>query len=114
MTTAQPITTIDAKSGIVTLINIYEVEPEKQAELARLLAEGTETGMRHLPGFISVNIHRSFDGNRVANYAQWASKEDFDNMLKNPQAQAQMKQFAAIAKSVAPALYQVTSVHGQA
>jgi len=112
--TAHPTSTIDADSGVVTLINLYEVEPEKQAELARLLAEGTEKGMRHLPGFISVNIHRSFDGKRVANYAQWASKADFDNMLKNPEAQAQMKQFAALAKSVSPALYQVTSVHSHA
>lgn len=106
-------TTIDAGSGGVTLINVYEVVPERQAELARLLAEGTEKGMRHLPGFVSVNIHCSFDGTRVANYAQWASKEDFDRMLKNPESQARMKQFAAVAKSVSPVLYRVNSVHGQ-
>ncbi|MTJ82307.1 MAG: antibiotic biosynthesis monooxygenase [Telmatospirillum sp.] len=102
---------IDVNDNIVTMINIYEVDPDKQEDLMRLLAEGTEKSMRHLPGFISVNIHRSFDGKRVANYAQWASKEAFDNMLRNPEAQAQMKQFGAIAKSVSPALYQVASVH---
>jgi quinol monooxygenase YgiN len=47
----------------------------------------------------------------VANYAQWESKEDFDRMLKSPEAQAQMKQFAALAKSVSPVLYRVSSVH---
>jgi len=107
-------TTIDADSGVLTLINVYEVEPERQAELAERLAEATETVMRRLPGFVSVNIHRSLDGNRVANYAQWASKEDFDRMLKSPEAQAEMKRFAAIAKSVSPALYAVSSVHGRA
>jgi hypothetical protein len=106
-------TTIDAETDLVTLINVYEVLPERQAELAQLLAEGTETGMRQLPGFVSVNIHCSFDGTRVANYAQWASNEDFERMLKNPEAQAQMKQFAAVARSVAPALYRVYSVHGR-
>ena len=45
------------------------------------------------------------------NYAQWASKEDFDRMLKNPEAQAQMKQLAALARSVSPALYKVNAVH---
>lgn len=106
-------TTIDAESGVVTLINVYEVAPDQQAELSQLLAEATEKVMRHQPGFVSVSIHRSFDGNRVANYAQWASKEDFDRMLKHPEALAQMKRFASIAKSVSPVLYEVSSVHGR-
>jgi quinol monooxygenase YgiN len=107
-------TTIDAESGVVALINVYEVQPERQADLARLLSEATEEGMRQRPGFVSVNVHCSFDGTRVVNYAQWASKEDFERMLKDPDAQAQMKRFAAIAESVMPALYRVTAVHGRA
>lgn len=102
---------IDAESTVVTLINVYEVERERQAELAGLLAEATEKVMRHQPGFVSVNIHCSFDGARVVNYAQWASKDDFDRLMKSPEAQMQMKQFAAVAKSVTPALYRVNSVH---
>ncbi len=103
--------TIDAANAVVTLINVYEVEPERQAELAQLLADATEKVMRRLPGFISVSIHCSFDGTRVVNYAQWTSKEDFDRLFKDPQAQSQIKRFAAVAKSVSPALYQVSSVH---
>ncbi|ABA05393.1 antibiotic biosynthesis monooxygenase [Nitrobacter winogradskyi Nb-255] len=103
--------TIDVRGGVVTLINVYEVEPDRQAELVRLLEEATETVMRHQPGFISVSIHSSFDGARVVNYAQWASKEDFERLMKNSEAQAQMKTFAATARSVAPALYRVSSVH---
>lgn len=109
--TNQKTTTIDAANAVVTLINVYEVASERQAELAQLLADATEKVMRNLPGFISVCIHCSFDGTHVANYAQWASKEDFGRMLKDPQAQAQMKQFAALAKSVSPVLYQVNSIH---
>ncbi|MHB0970761.1 MAG: antibiotic biosynthesis monooxygenase family protein [Thermoanaerobaculia bacterium] len=111
--TRKNITTIDAESSVVTLINVYEVAPERQAELAQLLAEGTEKVMQHMPGFVSVNIHRSLDGTRVANYTQWASQEDFDRMLESPQAQAQMKEFAAVATSVSPVLYQVSSVHSR-
>lgn len=103
--------TIGTDGEGVTLINIYEVEPERQDDLARLLGEATESFMRHVPGFISVSVHRSLDGRRVANYSQWASKEAFDRMLKGPDAQARLKQFAALAKSVAPVLYTVTSVH---
>ena len=102
--------TIEAQTNRVTLINVYEVEPEKQHELASLLAEATKAVIRPQPGFISVSIHSSLDGSRVVNYAQWASKDDLDQMLKNPAAQEQMKKFAALAKSVSPALYQVNSV----
>ncbi|MGH6949755.1 MAG: antibiotic biosynthesis monooxygenase family protein [Vitreimonas sp.] len=91
-------------------MNFYEVAPEKQDELVRLLGEATEKVMRHMAGFVSVNIHRSLDGTQVVNYAQWASRDDFTRMLESPQAQGQMNQFAALAKTVSPALYQVSSV----
>lgn len=61
------VTTIDPKRALLTLINIYEVAPERQAELVQLLADATEKMMRRQPGFVSVNIHRSLDGTRVAN-----------------------------------------------
>lgn len=50
-------------------------------------------------------------GTRVVDCAQWRSKEDFERLMKSLEAQAQMKKFAAIAKSVAPTLYRVSSVH---
>lgn len=102
--------TIDAQAERLTLINVYEVEPEKQAELAKALTEATESTIRHQPGFISVSIHSSFDGQKVANYAQWASKEHFEGFMKKPETQEQLKQFAGLAKSVAPSLYKVNSV----
>ncbi|MGE5510765.1 MAG: antibiotic biosynthesis monooxygenase family protein [Bacteroidota bacterium] len=111
MTRTKPIATIDPEAKGVTLINIYEVAPDNQTKLVKLLSEGTDNVMGTLAGFISASIHQSLDGTRVANYAQWASKEDFDRMLQNPAAQARMKQFAALAKNVSPVLYRVSSVH---
>jgi quinol monooxygenase YgiN len=103
--------TIDAESGVATLINVFEVEPAKQAELAQFLSEATDEVFRHQPGFVSVSIHSSLDGTRVVNYAQWKSKEDIDRVLKDPEAQAQARQAAAIAKGVSPAVYKIDSVH---
>lgn len=102
--------TIDPQAERLTLINVYEVEPGKQAELAKAIAEATEGTIRHQPGFISVSIHSSFDGQKVVNYAQWASKEHFEGFMKKPETQDQLKQFAGLAKSVAPSLYRVNSV----
>jgi quinol monooxygenase YgiN len=96
-------------SKIVTLINVFTVEPENQQRLVDMLAEATEKTMKKLPGFVSANIHKSLDGVRVANYAQWRSREDFEAMLQNPKALAHMKPIMEIAKSDAH-LYDVVEV----
>lgn len=63
--------------------------------------------MKNLPGFVSANIHKSLDKVRVANYAQWRSKEDFEAMLKNPEAAAHMQPIMEIAQFDAH-LYEVS------
>ena len=66
--------------------------------------------MRRLPGFVSANIHRSLDGTKVANYAQWASRAAFEAMLGEPSAREHMAAAARLA-AFEPALYEVASVH---
>jgi len=90
--------TIDPAADVMTLINVFTVEPGRQQELVELLAEATEKAMKHQRGFISANIHKSADGKRVVNYAQWRSRGDFEAMQKNAQAAGHMKAAAAIAK----------------
>jgi len=107
------IATIDAEQEHLTLVNVYEVEPEKQANLIGLLSEITEGTIRHQPGFISVCIHCSLDGTKVVNYSQWTSKEKFQAFMTKPETQAQLKKFAVLAKSVSPALYTVSAVHSK-
>ncbi len=99
-------TTISKDNKLVTLINIFTVDPAKQHQLIDLLLHATETTMRHVPGFISANIHRSLDGKKVVNYAQWRSVEDFEAMQKNPAARPHMEQAAALA-TFEPGLYEV-------
>ncbi|HEX5752559.1 MAG TPA: antibiotic biosynthesis monooxygenase family protein [Archangium sp.] len=101
-------------NGVCTLINVFTVAPERQAELVKLLEEATEEVMRHLPGFISANLHRSLDGTRVTNYAQWASREHFEAMLRNPKAQVHMRAAAALVEQYEPHLYEVASTHARA
>ncbi len=91
--------TISKDNKVVTLINVFTVEPENQQKLVDLLVEATEKTMKNVSGFISANIHKSLDGVRVANYAQWRSREDFETMVKNPEAQKHMKPIAEIAKA---------------
>jgi heme-degrading monooxygenase HmoA len=65
-------------SDIVTLINIFTVEPSNQERLIQLLTEGTETLMSQQPGYISASFHKSKDAHKVINYAQWKSTEDIE------------------------------------
>ena len=106
-------TAIDKDNKLVTLINIFTVEPAKQQQLVDLLIQATETSMRQLSGFISANIHRSLDGTKVANYAQWRSVEDFQAMQKNPAAKPNTEQVAALAK-FEPGLYEVVDTQSAA
>jgi heme-degrading monooxygenase HmoA len=103
-------TTISKDNKLVTLINIFTVDPAKQQQMVDLLIHATETSMRHIPGFISANIHRSLDGTKVANYAQWRTVEDFQAMQKNPAAMPHMQEAAALAK-FEPGLYEVVETH---
>jgi hypothetical protein len=75
------------------------------------LGRATDEVMRHQPGFVSASIHRGLDGTTVANYAQWASRADFEAMLADPTAQQHMGEAAALAVSFTPLLYDVASVH---
>ena len=101
--------TISAGAEIFTLINVFSVAPDQQQELANVLIEATEHTMRHLPGFISANIHISFDGRHVVNYAQWRSRDAFEAMLGNPDARPHMARAAALA-SFDPILCKVAHV----
>jgi len=90
--------TIEKDRNILTLINVFTVAPEKQQELVALLIDATQQTMKRLPGFISANIHRSLDGKKVVNYAQWESMADFEAMRKNPEARPHMQAAAALAQ----------------
>ncbi len=90
-------TTISEDNKVVTLINVFTVEPENQQKLVDMLVEATQKTMKNIPGFISANIHKSADGVRVTNYAQWRSEEDYAAMLKKPEALEHMKPITEIA-----------------
>jgi heme-degrading monooxygenase HmoA len=101
---------ICAEDRVATLINVFTVEPDKQQELIDLWIRATEDVLRHLPGFISANVHRGLDGTKVINYAQWRSAADFAAMRGDPRAQAYLTRLAELG-TPAPLLCEVVSVH---
>ncbi|GAA0602579.1 antibiotic biosynthesis monooxygenase [Kutzneria viridogrisea] len=104
-------TTIQADAPVATLINVFTVEPARQAELVAALNQATEQLFVGIPGFVSANIHASLDGARVVNYAQWASPEHFQAMLQRPDAQQHMGEIMRIADNTEPRLFIVCATH---
>jgi heme-degrading monooxygenase HmoA len=94
----------------MTLINVFTVAPENQQKLVDLLVKATDQVMAGMPGFVSANIHRSDDGTRVINYAQWRSREDFAAMRQNERVQAHMARAAQLAQ-FEPIICEVAHVH---
>jgi antibiotic biosynthesis monooxygenase (ABM) superfamily enzyme len=103
--------TINSQKEICTVINVFTVAPEKHLGLYDILKAATEKVMSKLPGYISANIHISHDKKTVTNYAQWASLEDFQAMLKNEEAQEHMKQAGEIATEIRPITYDIVWSH---
>jgi quinol monooxygenase YgiN len=104
-------TNLNSAAGYIVLINTFTVEPSRAEELVGVLSRATESGMRHMPGFVSANLHVSHDKRHVANYAQWRSQEDLDAMMKNPAAQVHMQEAASIARSFDPIYYELRETH---
>ena len=71
------------KSSIVTLINVFTVEPANQQRLIDLLIRATDGWVVRAPGFISSTLHRSIDGTKVTMYAQWRSAQDYQIMRQD-------------------------------
>jgi heme-degrading monooxygenase HmoA len=108
---ARPTAQLSEVTKPVTFINIFTVKAEDQSRLVEILARVTETSVRHAPGFVSARLHRSFDGRKVAMYAQWRSLEDYEAMRQDPAAAAELREALAIA-TFEPAAYEVVESYG--
>jgi quinol monooxygenase YgiN len=106
-------TTISKDAKLVTLINVFTVEPANQRHLVELLARATESSVRHAPGFVSATLHRSLDGTRVTMYAQWRTIEDYEAMRRNPAPAPFLQQALALAR-FEPGIYEVVESYSPA
>ena len=91
-------TTISTDNDLLTLINVFAVDPVNQQQLVDLLTFATDDSVRKKEGFISASLHRSLDGTKVTMYAQWRSIEDYQAMRNSPDASPYLQQALAISK----------------
>ena len=91
---------------MITLINVFTVEPSNQQRLVDLLARATDGFVGRAPGFISSTLHRSLDGTKVTMYAQWESAAAYEAMRRDPGPLPYLQEALTIAK-FEPGMYEV-------
>jgi quinol monooxygenase YgiN len=69
---------VSRESNLITLINVFETKPEQQQVLLDQLRCFAESVVKDEPACIGAALHRSTNGTRVVNYAQWRPQEDLD------------------------------------
>lgn len=99
---------VSREGNLVTLINVFDTTPEQQQALIDEWTRFTEE-LKELPGLIGTALHRSKDGTRVVNYAQWRSEADFDSFLKN--YGPRFATFGQLASRIDPHLYDVVYLY---
>jgi antibiotic biosynthesis monooxygenase (ABM) superfamily enzyme len=96
---------IQTGDGVVTQINVFTVQPERQQQLIDLLSEAAVFATS-VPGWISASVHRSLDGTRVVNYAQSKDFESAQNIINALRAAGWLDRNKALGEAH-PGLYEV-------
>ena len=95
---------VSQESNLITLINVFETKPEQQQVLLDELSSFAEQ-VKGEPGLIGAALHKSTDGLRVVNYAQWRSEEDLESFVQKYHEQMEVRR--PLAGRVDPHLYEV-------
>src|SRR5262245_15888756 len=82
----------------IILINVFTVAQKDQERLISLLTTATEETVRFIEGFVWSTLHKSLDGTKVTMYAQWRSREDYENMRRNAAASPYLEEALQFSK----------------
>jgi hypothetical protein len=93
-------------SSLVTLINVFTVDPANQQRLVDLLTRATDGFVSRAPGFIAATLHRSLDGTKVTMHAQWRSVRDYQAMRGDPGPRPYLEEALTFAR-FEPGMYEV-------
>lgn len=102
-------TEISEDNSVVTQITTVKLPPGKHDEVLRLMTERAKF-MAKQPGFVSVTLHRSKDGNHIVNYVQWTNADKLSAAHHTPEFRKRWPEFGAITSEINPGLYDVVHI----
>lgn len=100
---------ISPNRQLLTVVNVFTVDPADADRLISVAVETAQRVTRSLPGFVSSSFHKSTDGGRVVNYAQWERAEAVRAGLDHPDVEGMLHELADLAQA-APGTYRVVAV----
>jgi heme-degrading monooxygenase HmoA len=89
------------------VITTFEMTPGTCQDLLDALAHAYQSFISRQPGFIAAGLHVNDAQTRIANYSQWARREDFMAMLRSEEMRAHNRQFAQLCTRFEPVMYDV-------
>ena len=78
--------TLDLENQLLTVIVLFKAKDGQQASVVSAVKELFAIAKKQ-PGFVSANLHRSLDGAKIANYAQWESSASLESFQQLPEVQ---------------------------
>lgn len=103
---------ITRDAPLQTVITTFEMTPGTCHDLLDLLRDAYADFIRHQPGFIGAALHVNDAQTRIANYSQWARREDFLAMLRSEEMRRRNREIADLCKSFEPVMYEVAEAFG--
>jgi heme-degrading monooxygenase HmoA len=101
--------TISTEAPPVTFIQLWTFQSqENQKQFIHTMRDHFEVIMR-MPGFVAMALHPSVDGTSAVVYAQWQSKDTYENGINDPTAKQGHRALAQWGESSGN-LYQVDAV----
>src|SRR6185503_10047833 len=96
----------------VTLINLFTVSPKDQLGLTRVQLGDMYWFGKQQPDAISANFHRSADGVRFFNYAQWRSAASLARVRETPEFKEHFSHYRYFDMTSDAHLYEVVLTTG--
>ena len=101
--------TIAKGAQLQTVITTFEMTPGTCQDLMDALTDAYESFISKQPGFIAAGLHVNDAQTRIANYSQWARREDFQAMLRSEEMRDRNRKITQLCRSFEPVMYDVTA-----
>jgi len=102
---------INAETAHQTVVTTFECSPGTCSDLLDLLKAAYAEFISDQPGFIGAGLHVNDAETRVANYSQWAKREDFKAMLRSEEMRRRNREISALCTRFEPVMYEVAAVY---
>ena len=98
---------IQSGAALQTVITTFEMTPGTCQDLLDELQDAYRSFISKQPGFISAALHVNDAQTRIANYSQWARREDFQAMLRTTEMRERNRRISSLCRSFEPVMYEV-------